>query len=186
MNGDISFSTEGMVVHLSGEIKTKHLTELNNLIRNFNQKTDPLFIEQTDYFYEISDELRLNTTFQNISSVLIKDYEEHHTRHTRVDNIVEISQDSGRLETELKINQVDLDKKIKTVLDGIRIKNVGFAIIHTSGLMSKEEHKKIHESIMQKFLRIPTENIITKRSTKRTLIEIIFFGEEIVKNESFF
>jgi len=180
MNGTLNLTKSGLNVQLTGEITPAHLQELNSLIINFSSQQ-----EHFDIFPEISDELKSNKDFLDIKNILLKEYEEHYTKYTRINHNLELIQQDNKLLLKVKPNLEDLRKKLNTLLNNILTKNIGFVLIHTSGNFCYEEHEKMYHSIKKKFSTIPDKHITTKRNTNRALIEIIIFGEDIVKEDIF-
>lgn len=180
MKGKLKVETKGISINLSGEISSEDVREVNKLLGLFTEISQ---LNQLDNisFGEVSRDLKNNKEFAEIQDKLKDEYEDYHyVKYTKLNKIIEITQDNKKINTSVKINSKELDEKIKTLLDDIEVPNLDFVLVHTSGDLDAGEHEKIYFSIHDKLLEVPSKHIVTKKNNQKVLLEIIFFGEDVV------
>lgn len=185
MKGKIKIENKGISLNLNGEFTTEDIKELNNFLKLFNQTSQ---IVQSDKFSfsELSKDLKTNKEFQKIQDKLNEEYEDYHyVKYTKLNKIIEIKQEKDKIKTVSKINSKELNNKLETLFDDVEVPNIEFVIIHTVGDLENKEHEKLFFSIHDKLLEVPTKHIITKKETNKVLLELVFFGRDVV-DESYF
>ena len=180
MKGKIKVENKGFSISLAGEITTEDVKEINNLLRLYSQVSQINAFDRGT-FSEISKDLKNNKDFLKIQESLLEEHEDYHyVKYTKLNKIIEITQEDKKLNTISKVNQKDLSNKLKTLFDDIEVPNVDFVLVHTSGDLDTSEHEKIFFAIQDKLLEIPSKHIVTKKESNNVLLELVFFGRDIV------
>lgn len=185
MKGKIKIENKGISINLSGEISSDDVKEVNKLLSLFTDISQLNQLEKSS-FSEVSRDLKTNKDFVKLQDALTAEYEDYHyVKYTKINKIIEITQDNKKIHTSMKINPKELDEKIKSLLDDVEVPNVDFVLVHTSGDLDDGEHEKIYFSIHDKLLEVPSKHIVTKKTNNKVLLEIIFFGEDVVDEPYF-
>ncbi|MFP4568131.1 MAG: hypothetical protein ACLFN8_04250 [Candidatus Woesearchaeota archaeon] len=185
MKGKIKVENRGLNVDLSGEISSEDIKEINNLLRLFSQVSQ---LEQFDksLLGEISSDLKNNKEFSKIQDMLQEEHDDYHyVKYTKLNKIIEIIQDDGKIKTTSKINHKELNDKLKSLFDDIEVPNLDFVLVHTAGDMDLSEHEKVYFAIQDRLIEVPSKHIVTEKDTNKVLREVVFFGQDVV-DESLF
>lgn len=185
MKGKIKVENKGLSISLSGEISNDDVREINNLLRLYSQVSQISALEKVN-FSEISKDLKNNKDFLKIQDSLLEEHEDYHyVKYTKLNKIIEITQEDKNINTVSKVNQKDLANKLKTLFDDIEVPNIDFVLVHTSGDLDTSEHEKVFFAIQDKLLEIPSKHIVTKKPANNVLLELVFFGRDIVDDPYF-
>jgi hypothetical protein len=185
MKGKIKVENKGLSINLSGDISSDDVREINNLLRLYSQITQISALDKVT-FSELSKDLKTNKDFLKIQDSLLEEHEDYHyVKYTKLNKIIEITQEDKKINTVSKVNQKDLSNKLKTLFDDIEVPNVEFVLVHTSGDLDLSEHEKIFFAIQDKLLEIPTKHVVTKKNSNNVLLELVFFGRDVVDDPYF-
>jgi hypothetical protein len=185
MKGKIKLKNDDINIDLSGEITSDDIKAINSLLQLFNQSNQINLIEKSS-FSEISKDLRVNKDFVKMQDKLSEEYADYHyVKFSKLNKIIEITQDDKTINTNTKVNQKELNEKLNTLLDDLKVPNLDYVIVHTLGDLDKKEHEKVYFAIHDRLLDIPSKHIITKKNSNKVLLEVVFFGQDIV-DESYF
>ena len=185
MKGKIKVENKGLSINLSGEITLDDIREVNNLLRLYSQISQVSALEKAN-FSEISKDLKNNKDFLKIQDSLSEEYDDYHyVKYTKLNKIIELTQEDKKINSISKVNQKDLSNKLKTLFDDIEVPNVDFVLVHTSGDLDVCEHEKVFFAIQDKLLEIPSKHIITKKASNNVLLELVFFGRDVVDDPYF-
>ena len=114
---------------------------------------------------------------------LYEEYKWHSTEAIKIPNILEVTYNNKKIKKEFKLNENELRNKYKNLLKNFDKDTVDFLIIHISGIKNEESIKLIVDLITKDIFNIPKRIIQSKNQSTKTLIEAIFFGDNIKKNK---
>ena len=181
-----------MKLKLEGNIGTKTLKELRQIIysnqnnqqlnssnerENLGDSNDPYDI--LCRFRNVSSRLRENKEFQKLVLKLGEEYSQYHIESIKIPSILEVAVKDKKIYKEIKLNKEELKKQVKTVFQNINKSNVDFLIIHIGGLNDNEQIEIVVDSIVKEAFNLPKTIFKSKYKSYKTLIEAIFFGNDI-------
>ena len=184
MKGEVRIESEGIKINLVGKISLEDIKELNTLLRL--HQVNLLSDEDRNTFSELSKDLRKNKDFLAIQNNLKEEYNDYnYVKYAKFNKIIEITQDDKKINTSSKINVNELNKKIGTLFDDLKVHNLDFVLVHTVGDLEKKEHEKMYFAVHDALLEVPSKHIITKKDSKNIMLEVVFFGQDIVDEHYF-
>ena len=191
-NLSIELKRKDMKLKLEGNIGTKTLKELSQIIdsnqnnqqlnssnerENLGDSNDPYDI--LCRFRNVSSRLRENKEFQKLVLKLGEEYSQYHIESIKIPSILEVAVKDKKIYKEIKLNKEELKKQVKTVFQNINKSNVDFLIIHIGGLNDNEQIEIVVDSIVKEAFNLPKTIFKSKYKSYKTLIEAIFFGNDI-------
>jgi hypothetical protein len=130
---------------------------------------------------KISYDLYENKKFQKLFPLLNKKFIEWHYLRTDIENIRYLEEKPNQDHDRISLDQ--WKKRCYTAFEKVHKKNIQFIIIHILGAISLDEQKFLVESIYHQLQPIPITTFHTDVRSSVTLVEVILFGEDLLKVE---
>ena len=139
--------------------------------------------DDDDYPLRTSKELAKNKKFKESFNRAVDEFGDRHFTYCKFTNIVEISPNKKEIPIKYTLDREEWKKLLPSLFADIIREKVESVILHVSSKISDEEKGKIIDDVFQLLYNVPLITSKSERKSKSTLVEIFFFGRDIIKCE---